>query len=104
MQRGEGRGNQLMSKTGHVEIASRLVTVARSCFLAHAGLKHRVISAEAEKVALKGEIGIVAEDIGRLDKCATNLLREKREMWSAISVSPPHDKQKGNRSGPPCSY
>jgi hypothetical protein len=30
--REEGRENQLMSKTGHVEIASRLVTVARSCF------------------------------------------------------------------------
>jgi hypothetical protein len=31
--RGEGRGNQLMSKTGYVEIALRLVTVARSCFI-----------------------------------------------------------------------
>jgi hypothetical protein len=30
--RREGRGNQLMSKNGYVEIASRLVTVARSCF------------------------------------------------------------------------
>jgi hypothetical protein len=29
--RGEGRGYQLMSKTGYVEIALRLVTVARSC-------------------------------------------------------------------------
>jgi hypothetical protein len=29
--RGEGRGNQLMSKTDYVEIASRLVTVAHSC-------------------------------------------------------------------------
>jgi hypothetical protein len=29
--RGEGRGNQLISKTGSVEIASRLVTVTRSC-------------------------------------------------------------------------
>jgi hypothetical protein len=32
LRRGEGRGTQLMSKTGYVEIASRLVTVARSCF------------------------------------------------------------------------
>jgi hypothetical protein len=31
LRRGEGRGNQLMSKIGYVEIASRLVTVARSC-------------------------------------------------------------------------
>jgi hypothetical protein len=33
LRRGKGRGNQQMSKTGYVEIASRLVTVARSCFL-----------------------------------------------------------------------
>jgi len=66
------------------ELAAGKDKIATS-LTAHAGLKHRVISAEAEKVALKGEIGIVAEDIGRLDKCATNLLREKREMWSAIS-------------------
>jgi hypothetical protein len=33
----EGRGNQLMSKTGNVEIALRLVTVARSCLLIVAG-------------------------------------------------------------------
>jgi hypothetical protein len=31
--RGEGRGNQLMLKTGYVEIALRLLTVAHSCFL-----------------------------------------------------------------------
>jgi hypothetical protein len=31
LRRGEGRRNQLMSKTGYVEIASRLVTVARFC-------------------------------------------------------------------------
>jgi hypothetical protein len=29
--RGEERGNQLMSKTGYVEIALRLVTVTHSC-------------------------------------------------------------------------
>jgi hypothetical protein len=33
LRRGEGRENQLMSKTGYVKIASRLVTVARSCCL-----------------------------------------------------------------------
>jgi hypothetical protein len=31
LRRAEGRGNQLMSKTGYVEIALRPVTVARSC-------------------------------------------------------------------------
>jgi hypothetical protein len=30
--RGEGKVNQLMSKTGYVKIALRLVTVACSCF------------------------------------------------------------------------
>jgi hypothetical protein len=30
--RGEGRGNQVMSKTSYVEIASCLVMVARSCY------------------------------------------------------------------------
>jgi hypothetical protein len=30
--REEGRVNQLMLKTGYIEIASHLVTVARSCF------------------------------------------------------------------------
>jgi hypothetical protein len=33
LQRGEGRGCGMMSKTGYVEIASRLVTVTRSLFL-----------------------------------------------------------------------
>jgi hypothetical protein len=33
LRRGEGRVNQLMSKTGYVEIASRLVMFARSCFV-----------------------------------------------------------------------
>merc|ERR1711990_236976 len=49
------------------------------------GLKNRAISAEADKVALKGEIGCVGEEITRLDKAATRLLREKHEMWQSIS-------------------
>jgi hypothetical protein len=31
--RGEGKGNRLMLKTGYVEIALRLVTIARSCWV-----------------------------------------------------------------------
>merc|ERR1712142_88172 len=49
------------------------------------GLKNRAISAEADKVALKGEIACVGEEIQRLDKAATRLLREKHEMWQSIS-------------------
>jgi len=56
------------------------------------GLKNRAIAAEADKVALKGEIACVGEEVGRLDKAATRLLREKHEMWqsiSAIKLPPP---------------
>jgi hypothetical protein len=31
LRRGEGKGREMMSKTGYVKIASRLVTVTRSC-------------------------------------------------------------------------
>jgi hypothetical protein len=41
LRRGEGRGNQLMSKTGYVEIASRLVTVAHSCFMTNPRARFR---------------------------------------------------------------
>jgi len=51
------------------------------------GLKNRAIAAEADKVALKGEIGCVGEEITRLDKAATRLLREKHEMWQSISFN-----------------
>merc|ERR1712168_1083260 len=49
------------------------------------GLKNRAIAAEADKVALKGEIACIGEEVGRLDKAATRLLREKHEMWQSIS-------------------
>jgi len=49
------------------------------------GLKNRAIAAEADKVALKGEIACIGEEIQRLDKAATRLLREKHEMWQSIS-------------------
>ena len=56
-------------------------------FSGYQGLKNRAIAAEADKVALKGEIACVGEEIQRLDKAATRLLREKHEMWQSISVS-----------------
>merc|ERR1719193_1511204 len=57
----------------------------------YTGLKNRAIAAEADKVALKGEIACVGEEVTRLDKAATRLLREKHEMWQSISElqSPP---------------
>jgi len=51
------------------------------------GLKNRAIAAEADKVALKGEIGAIGEEVTRLDKAATRLLREKHEMWQSISFN-----------------
>jgi len=51
----------------------------------YTGLKNRAITAEADKVALKGEIACIGEAIQRLDKGATRLLREKHEMWQSIS-------------------
>merc|ERR1711872_876411 len=51
----------------------------------YTGLKNRAIAAEADKVALKGEIACIGEEVGRLDKAATRLLREKHEMWQSIS-------------------
>merc|ERR1712042_320836 len=52
----------------------------------YTGLKNRAIAAEADKVALKGEIACIGEEVGRLDKAATRLLREKHEMWQSISA------------------
>jgi len=51
------------------------------------GLKNRAIAAEADKVALKGEIACIGEEVARLDKAATRLLREKHEMWQSISFN-----------------
>jgi hypothetical protein len=42
LRRGEGRGNQLMSKNSYVKIALRLVTVARSCFLFSSFFRRKV--------------------------------------------------------------
>jgi len=49
------------------------------------GLKNKAIAFEAEKQALKGEVVCIGEEVGRLDKAATKLLRDKSEMWASIS-------------------
>jgi len=51
----------------------------------HQALKNRTIAAEAEKTALQAEIRNIGEDVVRLDKKATKLLREKHELWQTIS-------------------
>merc|ERR1712243_410049 len=53
----------------------------------YTGLKNRAIAAEADRVALKGEIACIGEEVARLDKAATRLLREKHEMWQSISFN-----------------
>jgi len=53
----------------------------------YTGLKNRAISAEADKVAFKGEIACIGEEINRLDKLATSLLRDKHNMWESISFN-----------------
>merc|ERR1711921_45612 len=53
----------------------------------YTGLKNRAIAAEADKVALKGEIACIGEEVARLDKAATRLLREKHDMWLTISFN-----------------
>merc|ERR1712228_759413 len=42
---------------------------------------------EADKVALKGEIACVGEEVAHLDKAATRVLREKHEMWQSVSFN-----------------
>merc|ERR1712226_407871 len=61
--------------------------LAASATGGYTGLKNRAIAAEADKVALKGEIACIGEEVGRLDKAATRLLREKHEMWQSISFN-----------------
>jgi len=53
----------------------------------HQGLKNRTIAAEAEKAELGAEIRVVGEEVVRLDKKATALLREKHDLWQSISFN-----------------
>jgi len=53
----------------------------------HQALKNRTIATEAEKTALQAEIRNIGEDVVRMDKKATKLLREKHEMWQTISFN-----------------
>merc|ERR1711962_294617 len=87
----ENRNNECAKALTDLErtIASKDLAAAKdkavSAAAGYNGLKNRAIAAEADKVALKGEIACVGEEVGRLDKAATRLLREKHEMWQSIS-------------------
>merc|ERR1719193_2034576 len=51
----------------------------------HQALKNRAIATEASKTGLQAEIRNIGEDVVKMDKKATQLLREKHEMWQCIS-------------------
>jgi len=53
----------------------------------HQALKNRTIATEADKTALQAEIRNIGEDVVKMDKKATQLLREKHEMWQCISFN-----------------
>merc|ERR1712002_329284 len=74
-----------IEKTNATKDLAGMKDKAASASGGYNGLKNRAIAAEADKVALKGEIACIGEEVGRLDKAATRLLREKHEMWQSIS-------------------
>jgi len=74
-----------LEKTNATKDLAGMKDKAASASGGYNGLKNRAIAAEADKVALKGEIACIGEEVGRLDKAATRLLREKHEMWQSIS-------------------
>merc|ERR1712142_859940 len=74
-----------IEKTNDTKDLAAAKDKAVSAAAGYNGLKNRAIAAEADKVALKGEIACVGEEVGRLDKAATRLLRGKHEMWQSIS-------------------
>merc|ERR1712083_1103183 len=76
-----------MEKNNATKDLAAMKDKAASASGGYQGLKNRAIAAEADKVALKGEIACVGEEIQRLDKAATRLLREKHEMWQSISFN-----------------
>jgi len=53
----------------------------------HQALKNRTIATEAAKTGLQAEIRNIGEDVVRMDKKATQLLREKHELWQCISFN-----------------
>merc|ERR1719249_498464 len=76
-----------LEKTNATKDLAAMKDKAASATGGYTGLKNRAIAAEADKVALKGEIACIGEEVGRLDKAATRLLREKHEMWQSISFN-----------------
>merc|ERR1719431_320650 len=74
-----------LEKTNAANDLAAVKDKGQSAVGGYTGMKNRAIAAEADKVALKGEIACVGEEVARLDKAATRLLREKHEMWQSIS-------------------
>merc|ERR1711970_1287728 len=76
-----------LEKTNAANELAAVKDKGQSAVGGYTGMKNRAIAAEADKVALKGEIACVGEEVARLDKAATRLLREKHEMWQSISFN-----------------
>jgi hypothetical protein len=75
--RGEGRGNQLMLKTGNVEIASRLVTVARSCLL-----QTYLITIKRANDQICPECRVDNDSVSHVFQCPTHPTRlTKIDLW-----------------------
>merc|ERR1712121_413839 len=74
-----------LEKTNATNDLAAVKDKGQSAIGGYPGMKNRAIAAEADKVALKGEIACVGEEVARLDKAATRLLREKHDMWLTIS-------------------
>merc|ERR1712168_319885 len=74
-----------LEKTNATNDLAAVKDKGQSAIGGYTGMKNRAIAAEADKVALKGEIACVGEEVARLDKAATRLLREKHDMWLTIS-------------------
>jgi uncharacterized protein GlcG (DUF336 family) len=53
----------------------------------YGALKGKAIAVESNKAAMKGEILVIMDEMAKLDKSGTVLLRDKKEMLAAVGVS-----------------
>ena len=56
--------------------------------------KAGVIGMESANAAGKGDVLLIMDDIAKLDKVGTAMLRDKKEMLAAIGVSRHSEKEK----------
>jgi len=88
MECGQTRGRSVAVSAkggGKRAVLRKEQALGRPFRLGYNGLKTRSIAAEPDKEALKGEIACIGDEVARLNKAATRLLREKHKMWQSIS-------------------